>query len=154
MTTEGNYLKMNNTLSSERPSILNVITWWDDTRSRDTGDDSRWGIESKCINNPDWYEYDVSHDNLMVQISPSGNHLIKCSIVPVIAASPEGEAPRWYLKWPLWLCTGCLYSLSLIKSLRSLLYCYRYPLHSNLINLIKSNQEDKVWHTAGLPDFE
>ena len=39
----------------------------------------------KCISNPDWYEYDVSHDNLMVQISPSGNHFIKCSIVPVIA---------------------------------------------------------------------
>ena len=55
----------------------------------------------KCISNPDWYEYDVSHDNLMVQISLSGNHFIKCSIVPVIAASPEGEAPRWYLKWPL-----------------------------------------------------
>ena len=90
-------------------------------RAGTLGDDSRWGIESKCINNPDWYEYDVSHDNLMVQISPSGNHFIKCSIVPVIAASPEGEAPRWYLKWPLWLCTGCLYSLSLIKSLRSLL---------------------------------
>ena len=69
--------------------------------SGDSGDDSHWGIESKCINNPDWYEYDVSHDNLMVQISPSGNHFIKCSIVPVIAASAEREAPRCYLKWPL-----------------------------------------------------
>lgn len=60
--------------------------------SGDSGDDSRWGIEIKCINNPDWYEYDVSHDNLMVQISPSGNHFIKCSIVPVIAASAERGA--------------------------------------------------------------
>ena len=35
----------------------------------------------KCIT---WYEYDVSHDNLMVQISLCGNHFIKCYILTVI----------------------------------------------------------------------
>ena len=49
--------------------------------SGDSGADSRWGIESKCIT---WYEYDVSHDNLMVQISLCGNHFIKCYILTVI----------------------------------------------------------------------
>ena len=91
----------------------------------------------KCISQPDWYEYDVSHDNLMVQISPSGNHFIKCSIVPVIAASPEGEAPRCYLKWSLCALLKSLLSgqccVIIVTDIRYILTYECYPLQGSIL---------------------
>ena len=58
--------------------------------------------DGKCITPR--HEYDVSLDNLMVQISPSGNHFIKCSILVVIitqrrTASTRAADPCWHSKW-------------------------------------------------------
>ena len=55
--------------------------------------------DGKCITPR--HEYDVSLDNLMVQISPSGNHFIKCSILVVITQRRTSSRadPCWHLKW-------------------------------------------------------
>ena len=71
--------------------------------------------DGKCITPR--HEYDVSLDNLMVQISPSGNHFIKCSILVVIITQRRTAAPALlthagiqsgYIHRRSDLCTHCI----------------------------------------------